>query len=348
MSLPLRQPTFTPDTVYLDTATYGLAAESVVEAMSEGIDRWRRGTATMPYYDGAVDRSRAVFAQLMGVDPAVVAVANQASVFVGVVAASLPAGSVVLAPEGEFTSVLFPFLVAEDRGLEVRTVPLSHLADAIDDEVTMVAFSAVQSSDGSLADLNAIAEAAHIHGARTLVDATQAAGWLTIEADRFDYLVVSAYKWLLCPRGTAFMVLGPGHDPEMAAVLAGWYAGEDVWASIYGGPLRLAETARRFDVSPGWLAWVGSAPALEILAEHGVAAIGAHNLSLAADAQERLGLEVTGSAIFTVPLFDTSVLTKRGISAALRASSVRVGFHLYNDLSDVTALVKAVEGTPSG
>jgi hypothetical protein len=31
---------------------------------------------------------------------------------------------------------------------------------------------------------------------------------------------------------------------------AGWYAGDDPWSSVYGGPLRLASDARRFDVSP--------------------------------------------------------------------------------------------------
>ena len=34
--------------------------------------------------------------------------------------------------------------------------------------------------------------------------------------------------------------------------LAGWYAGPDPWASLYGPPLRLVEDARRFSVSPAW------------------------------------------------------------------------------------------------
>jgi selenocysteine lyase/cysteine desulfurase len=53
-------------------------------------------------------------------------------------------------------------------------------------------------------------------------------------------------------------------------------------------------------------------------------------------------MEPTGSAIVAVPLTDTAALTERGISASLRSSNVRVGFHLYNDESDVDALVGAV------
>ena len=342
MSLPVRLPYFTPDSIYLDTPTYGLASDSVIKVMTDSLDRWRRGIATMADYDQAVTRSRQLFSEIVNADPVRVAVANQVSVFVGVVASSLPDGSIVLAPEGDFTSLLFPFLVQERRGIKLRTAPLTDLAAAVDENTDLVAFSLVQSSDGRRADVDSVVEAAARHGAKTLVDATQAAGWLPIVPSRFDYMVVSAYKWLLCPRGTAFMTLAPGHGQEMLPILAGWYAGEDPWKSVYGTPLRLADSARRFDVSPAWLSWMGSVPALETIASHGVEAIQRHNTALADSARERLGMEPTGSAIVIVPLTDTTALTERGISASLRSSNVRVGFHLYNDSSDVDALVEAV------
>jgi hypothetical protein len=43
-----------------------------------------------------------------------VAVGSQVSAFVGLVAAPLPSGGRVLAAEGEFTSLVFPFLARED------------------------------------------------------------------------------------------------------------------------------------------------------------------------------------------------------------------------------------------
>lgn len=342
MTPELARSRFRPATVYLDTATYGLAADTVSATLQEAVDRWSAGIATMEEYDTAVQRARELFADLVGIDQSRVAVANQVSVLVGVVAAAIPSGAVVLAPEGEFTSLLFPMLVHEDRGVTVRTVPLEELAEAIDADTTIVAFSLVQSSDGRLADLDAIEASAHRHGARTLVDATQAAGWLPIDATRFDYMVVSAYKWLLCPRGTAFMTFGPGADLSMTPLYAGWYAGEDVWRSTYGQPLRLATSARRFDVSPAWLSWIGSIPALELIADVGIEAIHRHDLELATRARRDLGLPPSDSAIATIPLGDTAALTRGGISASVRAASVRVGFHLYNDLTDVHALVAAV------
>lgn len=341
--LPIRQPTFDPRHVYLDTPTYGLAADTVVAAMQEALERWRDGVATMAEYDDAVDRSRRLLAECLGTRPERVAVANQVSVFVGLVATSLPDGSTVVAPEGDFTSLLFPLLVQEERGITVRTVALGDLAEAIDSETDVVAFSLVQSSDGRVADIDSIEEKARRHDARLLVDATQAAGWLPFDPGRFDITVLSAYKWLLCPRGSAFMVLGNA-VPWLRPVFAGWYAGERVWDSIYGTPLRLAESARRFDVSPAWLSWIGSAPALEVIANAGVDAIHRHDLALATRARQGLGMEPSNSAIVTIQTGKTNSLEEREIVTARRSGSVRVGFHLYNDTADVDALVTAVTG----
>src|SRR5690606_3755023 len=84
---------FHPATTYLDTATYGLAADPVLEAMQRALQRWQAGTATMREYDDAVAQSRHLLAEILHTDPSLVAAANQASVLVGLVAAALPAGA---------------------------------------------------------------------------------------------------------------------------------------------------------------------------------------------------------------------------------------------------------------
>lgn len=111
-----------------------------------------------------------------------VAVGHQASPFVGLVAAAVPDGAEVLVAAGEFTSVTFPFLAQTGRGVTVREVPLTALADEVRESTYLVAVAAVQSADGSLSDLDAVAEAAARSGTRTLVDLTQAAGWLPVDA----------------------------------------------------------------------------------------------------------------------------------------------------------------------
>ena len=71
------------------------------------------------------------------------------------------------------------------------------------------------------------------------------------------------------PRGTAYFTINPALIDDLTPHHAGWYAGDDPWPSIYGGPLRLASDARRFDVSPAWHGWVAAAPAVRLLAQVG-------------------------------------------------------------------------------
>jgi selenocysteine lyase/cysteine desulfurase len=254
------------------------------------------------------------------------------------VAASLPAGSRVLVPEIEFTSTLFPFLA--QPALEVTTVPTAQMAASIDEGTDAVAFSAVQMSTGEVADLDAILAAAEAHDVLTLVDATQAVGWLPIQAERFDFLVAAGYKWLLSPRGTAWMTVAPDRLDAIVPGQAGWYAGEDVHEAYIGPPLRLAREARRLDTSPAWFSWVGALPALQLLNAVGAEAIHDHDVGLANRFRAGLGLEPSNSAIVTVAVPDGLERLKGvGIHAAQRPGGVRIGFHLYNDEEDADLAV---------
>ncbi len=328
-------------TGYFNTATIGLPPAAAARALHDAIDQWQRGDATAPAYDRHVATARTEYAKLVGVPEAAVAIGAQVSALVGMVAAGLPPGSRVLCPEGEFTSVLFPFLARKD--VEVILAPLKALPSRIDKDIDLVAFSLVQSADGSLADITGISEAAQTHGVRTLADATQAAGWLPFKASDFDVTVAGGYKWLLSPRGTAFMTVRDEALEQVSPVYAGWYAGEAPWDSIYGAPIRLAKDARRFDLSPAWLSWVGTAVALASINQHGIDAIHTHNVALANDFRQRLGLEASDSAIVSLatpssakaPLMDE-------LKTSTRAGKLRVAFHLYNQPRDVERLTRAL------
>lgn len=332
---------FAPTGVFLNSATLGLAPRRSVTAMRMYEDSRFAGTVDAVAIDAYVERGRSAFATLLGREPQDVAVGSQASQFVGLVAASLLPRSVVLAAEEDFTSVLFPFLRAD---LEVRLVPLDRLIDSITPEVDLVAVSAVQSADGRLIDLAALASAATAAGALTLIDVTQAAGWLPLTDLVADYVVGGGYKWLLGPRGTCFFAVNPT-APPLPELAAGWYAGEPRWDSIYGPPLRLASDARRYDVSPAWGCWVGHTPALELLLETGIDRIHAHDVGLANTFRDGLGLPSSNSAIVSVDApTDVAIrLADAGIAAAVRAGRLRLSFHLYNSESDVEAALRALK-----
>ena len=243
-----------PEPGWLNTASYGLPPRPAFEALQEALEVWRTGRLSWEIWDESTVRSRAAFARLTGVDADDVSVGSTVSQMLGPLVASLPAGTRVVVPAVEFTSNMFPWLAAPQ--LDVRVVPFDGLLDAIDDRTGVVTVSLVQSADGTIADLPALAEAAHAYGALLVVDATQACGWLPFEAGLADAVFVGGYKWLMAPRGTGFGYLAPHLRERMTPFAAGWYAGADPFASYYGPPLRLAETARRFDTSPAWFSWV--------------------------------------------------------------------------------------------
>lgn len=335
---------FGPRGHYLNTAAVGVPPRRCVEAVQRAVEQWSHGELAAPDFDPFVAGARGSFARLLGVSADCVAIGATVSEFVGVVASSLPVGSEVLCAEGDFASVLTPFLVREQaREIVLRQVPLERLVESIGSSTALVAVSAVQSSDGRLFDRAGLLEACRQHGTATLIDATQAVGWLPLSGSDFDYVVAAAYKWLLSPRGAAFACVKPERLAELRPHAAGWYANEDVWSSMYGGTLRLAENARRLDMGPAWLSWVGCAASLAFVEQVGVEAIHAHDVRLASLFSERVLGHPSASAIVAVPGDDAfERLRARGVAASRRAGGTRIGFHLYNTEHDAMAAAEAL------
>ncbi|MBA2444259.1 MAG: aminotransferase class V-fold PLP-dependent enzyme [Nocardioidaceae bacterium] len=333
------------DPGYLNTATYGLPPRTAWEALQGALDDWRGGCASFDPWIARVEDARASFGRLVGVAAERVSVGSTVSAFAGFVGAALPDNARVLVPEGEFTSLVFPWAVHADRGVTVVQAPLEELADAVTADTTLVAVSAVQSADGRLADLDAIQVTSEAVGAWLVVDATQAVGWLPVSADPYDAVLVSAYKWLMSPRGTAFATWSPRLAEILRPLAAGWFAGEDVSTSYYGLPLRLADNARRFDISPAWHNWVGTAAALDVIESIGLEEIHRHDVRLANRFRAGLGLVAGDSAIVSAQIPDaTARLERANIRAASRAGSLRVSFHAYNTDADVDRALDALVG----
>jgi selenocysteine lyase/cysteine desulfurase len=335
-SIAEAQALFSAEGTYLNTASYGLPPEPAWDALQQALEDWRHGRTSWEGWNATTDRARATFARLVGARPEHVATGSSVSSLVGLVAASLPAGTRAVVPDIEFTSNLFPLMV--QPGVEVVTVPPARLAEAIDETVDVAAFSVVQMSTGEVADVDAILAAAAAHDVITLADASQAAGWLPLDATRFDYLLAVGYKWLISPRGTAWMAVAPERLDALVPAGASWFATGEPYDAFIGPPLRLADDARRLDGSPAWFSWVGSVPALELLEEVGIEAIHEHDVGLANRFRAAMGMEPGNSAIVTVP-GDAGALRAEGIQAAKPAGLLRVGFHLYNDEEDADRVV---------
>lgn len=344
-SIPMAvQAQFAAETTYLNTATTGLLPHRARRALEQQIHDSAVGRFTPGSADPVVADSRAAYARLVGVPAERVVVGTHVAQFAGTIAASLPPGAEVLVAHNEFSSVVFPFLAREDHGVRVREVPLERLPDEVGPSTSLVAVSSVQSADGAIAPVADLVTACADHRARLLLDTTQSAGWLPLSVERVDYTVCSAYKWLMAPRGAALMTGTPEALAALEPMAPNWFAGADPWNSLYGGPLRLADGARRLDLAPVWPAWIGLAESLDLLRQVGVAAVHSHNTALADDLRTRLDLAPAGSAIVSLPVSEEAAqrVSEAGIRTASRDGRMRASFHLYNDASDVERLVKAL------
>lgn len=331
-----------PQPGWLNTASYGLPPRPGWDALMAAQADWRTGRTSWEGWDESTRLARESFARLIGVEAADVTVGSQVSALLAPIATAQPDDTRVLVPDIEFTSAVFPWLA---RGLEVVTAPAAALADAIRPGVDVVSFSLVQSATGEVADYAAIVAAARSVGALVVVDASQACGWLPFDAGLADVVIVSAYKWLMSPRGSAFAYLAPSVRQRLRPIAAGWYAGADVHGSYYGLPMVLAEDARRFDVSPAWFSWVGTAPTLQLVEEIGIDAIHDHDVALANRFLAGLGQPPGNSAIVTVEVPGAEQrLEKAGVRAAVRAGRVRASFHVYTTDDDVDLALDALTG----
>ncbi|MCC0579202.1 aminotransferase class V-fold PLP-dependent enzyme [Streptomyces californicus] len=343
--IPAAAAEFAPETTYLNTSSWGLLPRRTIAAVKALADENAAGRRIGAGSFDAVEAARTGFARLVRVHPDRVATGASVTVHVGLIAASLPSGAEVLCPEGEFSSVVSPFALRGD--LRMRYAPLDGLATAVRPTTALVAFSAVQSADGRVADLAAVRAAAAAHGARTLLDATQAAGWLPVDAGAYDYTVTGGFKFLLCPRGTSFLTVTEEAQETLPRLFAGWVSAGPPWAGNYGPLEHLAPTARGFDEPPAFLSYHGAEHSLALLAEVGADTLHAHATGLAA--RLRAGLTGLGravvpgeSAIVSVPGLAgrEPALAEAGIAVSAPVGNLRISCHLYNTEADIDRVLE--------
>jgi selenocysteine lyase/cysteine desulfurase len=326
---------------FLNSATYGLPSRRVSEALHAALRTWELGELAPAEFDASVAAARAAFARMAGRPVETVAMGGSVSELLGLVASALPDGTRVATFDHEFTSVTAPF-DQQGRGITVEALPAGELERRAA-EFDVVTVSLVQSADGRVLDVAALRSAVAATDTRVILDVTQAMGWMRLDVARADVVVGGSYKWLLSPRGAAWMAIGPTMIDALTPHTAGWYSSEHPWQNTYSLPSQQAADARRFDASPAWFTILGAGLAMPWLASLDPAEVQEHCVGLANAVRAELGLPAGNSAILALDVADAAArLDTAGIRAAVRAGRVRVSFHVYNDESDVQTLLAAL------
>ena len=348
---------------YLNTATTAPASTPVLEAFRRVQDEWASGEFSWQAWEGEAEATRDLFAKLVGGEGEQVALLGNVAEAAATVAASLEGGKVVVGSR-EFQSNLLPWLALERRGFDVVQVPATDgvvrtqaLVDAIDDATTLVAVSDVQSANGFRVHLAEVVEACKRRGARLFVDAIQSLGALQFVPGA-DYVAAHAYKWLLGPRGATWLWVSPELLDDLHPLAPSWKTVPEPYADYYGGPIELPRHARRADMPLAWQVWPGAKAALDTIARLDAEEAERRCLSLAGRFREEAAArgfslvpEDAPSQIQALSVPDPAALkarlAERMVIGAIRGGSLRLGFHAFNDESDLEAALDAL-GKPDG
>jgi selenocysteine lyase/cysteine desulfurase len=358
--------------VYLNQASLGLIGQPAVTAMHTFIDTVaRHGNLYMSDRDevaySATLRDRA--SRLLHCDSEQVAIVASASEILGQLPMLLQPRpkSTILAVSSDFPAVTRPWLrLSALKDHTVRFVddqPTCDLTDtlieAIDESTSVVAVSSVQYATGTVVDIPRLRESTVKVGAHLIVDATQAAGAMRVDAATWgaDAVVVSGYKWLGGHGGVALAIMSPLLLEQMPP-LPGWM-GASAPFCFDATSVSLASDARRYTQSTmSYASMAGLVVAVEQLLALGDARIEAHARSLAAtlvnDVSQygwqpfrSVGDPAGSPHIISLgrPRESAQAIVERlrshNIVCGTRGGRIRISLAPYNDASDVNALGEA-------
>ena len=293
--------------------------------------------------------------------------------------ANLRPGDRILLSMLEHHSNIVPWqLIRERTGAVIDVCPLTEQGqidlDAAERMLTpahkLVAFAHVSNVLGSVLDVRRAVALAHAVGAKVLIDGCQAVARLPVDVAALgcDFYAFSAHK-LYGPTGIGALWA----RAELLEAMPPWQGGGSMIDRVTFAETTWAPPPQRFEAgTPAIAEAIGFAAAARYVQGEGLAAIHAHESALVARARAALGRinavrlygpdDSAGIVSFTLEgvhphdlgtiLDEENVAIRAGHHCAqpLMAhlgvpATARASFGLYNDETDIAALVRGIERT---
>jgi cysteine desulfurase/selenocysteine lyase len=292
---------------------------------------------------------------------------------------NLKTGDRILLSLLEHHSNIVPWqLLAQRTGVAIDVCPLTPDGqidlDAAERMLTpahkLVAFAHVSNVLGSVLNVERAVGLAHAVGALILLDGCQAVPRLKVDVAAMgaDFYVFSAHK-LYGPTGIGALWA----RREVLAALPPWQGGGAMIDRVSFAGTTFAPAPQRFEAgTPAIVEAIGLAAAIDYVEAIGIDAIHTHEISLAATLRDELrrlnsvtifgpddGVGVVSFALDGVHPHDLgTILDEEGV--AIRAghhcaqplmdhlqvpATARASFGLYNDETDIAALLRGIERT---
>ena len=293
-------------------------------------------------------------------------------------AAFLKAGDEVLITELEHHANIVPWQLLRDRiGFTLKVAPidatggldLAKLEALITSKTKMVAVTQLANATGAMVPVESIAKMAHAKGAKFLVDGCQAAPRMKIDVRAIDcdFYAFSGHK-MYGPTGIGVLY----GKRELLQAMPPWQAGGDMILNVTFEKTTFQDPPARFEAgTPDISGAIGLATALDYIEQLGLTAIEAHEAALTeygiAQLAQLPGVRLVpagqrrfGMLSFAIdgihPHDVASILDQHKVAVRAGhhcaqplmdkldlAATTRASFGVYNDESDIDALVAAIK-----
>jgi selenocysteine lyase/cysteine desulfurase len=368
-----------PRTVcFLNAAAWSPLPLTSVEAGQTGAARKAQPWRIPAGFDVAqFERARAAAANLLNARPDDIALVSSVGYGVSTAAKVLdiPSGTRVLVLANDHSSPVLEWMVREEaQGFEIEVVqpgPAHDWTAAIQEAierrgakpVALASISSVHWSDGGLIDLAQVRSALKAQGSALLIEATHAAGVLTMDVRSLDpdFVVFPTYKWLLGPYGRAFLYVAERHQGGVPLEQTS-YGRKNVSseAKPYFADLNYVGNARRFDMGERdfFVSLDVAASSIELIHSWGIDAVRERLAFLtgriaAGIAERGLPVELVRSDLRAPHILSVGFpegmpaklaerLAAQDVYAAPRLGRLRLSPHVYNDEQDCERFVEVM------
>jgi selenocysteine lyase/cysteine desulfurase len=352
--------------IHLCSCTKGALSDTVENGLHEFMRLWHTHGIPWGIWMEKYEAIRKSFAKFVGAKPEEIAVVYSTSHAISEIASSLKFDKrrKVVMGELDFPASGHIWLTQQLRGAQVTfldsvndSVPLESYERAIDEDTAIVPLTHVSYKNGARSNIEGVVRAAHDKGAYVIVDGYQVCGTepIDVHALDVDFYTSGTLKYLLGSPGLAFLYVRESLIEKLRPTITGAFAQKVLFQDSLKN-FEPALTARRYEMgTPAMPSIYGSAPALELLQEIGLANVAAHIKKLR-DALAK-GLQALQIPLKTPlenpgPMLVVRSVNAEKLSAKLAESNIiasakfdglRISFHVYNTLDDVRAILAALE-----
>lgn len=327
-----------PGCTYLNHGSFGPSPLPVQQARS----RWTERLEQQPMrffcedMEEELERTAGVLGQFLGTQPDRLALVDNATFAMNIVAASttLKSGDEILLTDHEYGAVKNIWQAkCRETGAKIVTATLpfpptsSGVVEAIEAAITsktrMIVVSHVTSATACILPIEAISQMAGRHKIPVCVDGPHAVAMLDFNLNDLgcDYYCASCHKWLCAPFGSGFLWVHPRHQSSIRCSMVSW------GGSIAG---RRASWKDRTN----WLGTRDPAPllaiadAIEFFNDERLKTFRSHSHSLLTHARKEL-LSIAGTGPFCTPA-ETDFVSMVAIELP-QSNGWKPGYHGHPD-----------------